>query len=110
MFKEVDTVFEKIDELFDDMSKMFSNLIKEPRLVVDRYRITHNPNVKVEDRGFEQWAVVNYSDKLKGHVLNKDGKWEWEPQPSQRKPEFVIRTRFKSAEEAFEAFSKTIKK
>ena len=45
------------------------------------------------------WAVTNGFE-----VLNKNGQWEWEPQPSSRTDDFKKRTRFSSPEEAFQAF------
>jgi hypothetical protein len=58
--------------------------------------------VRIETRdGFEgrKWAVC-----LGGNVLNKEGEWEWEPQPSSRDDDFFKRCRFDSAEEAYQFF------
>lgn len=43
----------------------------------------------VESRGDGTWAVKNG-----GCVLNVDGVWEYEPNPSNRTDEFIARTRF----------------
>lgn len=40
-----------------------------------------------------------------GNVLNHDGGWEWEPQPSSRDEDFLKRCRFDSFEQAVEAFN-----
>lgn len=47
----------------------------------------------------EKWAVCNLGD-----VLNKNGQWEYEPQPSSRSDEFIECTRFDTVEEAYEAW------
>lgn len=53
-------------------------------------------DIVVESRGKGTWAVKNFDS-----VLNADGVWEWEPQPSSRGDEFIARTRF-SRDEAFD--------
>lgn len=65
-----------------------------------RYSVTprdqmHEP-VLVEYRGKGKWAITNGSDG----VMNRDGEWEWEPQPSSRDDAFLARCRYDSAEEA----------
>jgi hypothetical protein len=52
-------------------------------------------DIAVESRGNGAWAVKNFAC-----VLNADGLWEWEPQPSSRDDDFISRTRF-SLDEAF---------
>ena len=47
----------------------------------------------IEKRG-EGWYVV----KDEPNVLNRDGKWEYEPMPSNRTEEFIERTRFSMIE------------
>lgn len=49
--------------------------------------------------GSIKWAVRKGSE-----VLNKKGKWEYEPIPSSRTDKFLERTRFDSLESAIEAF------
>lgn len=44
------------------------------------------------------WAV-----RFNGDCLNKDGKWEWEPRPSERDDEFLAQCRFPDAETAINA-------
>jgi hypothetical protein len=41
------------------------------------------------------WAV-----RIFGYCLNKSGKWEFEPSPSNRSDAFIERTRWATAEEA----------
>jgi hypothetical protein len=41
-------------------------------------------------RGPGAWVVTD----RQGSVLNRNGRWEWEPQPSSRTPAFLRRTRF----------------
>ena len=53
--------------------------------------------VMIEARGFDAWAVV---DAI--FVLNREGEWEYEPQPSNRSDEFLARTRFATAQEALD--------
>ena len=50
---------------------------------------------------FGTWAVrvtwrggENYAVKFLSQVLNRDGKWEYEPIPSERGDDFIERTRF----------------
>lgn len=50
----------------------------------------------IEWRG-NRWAVTSGF----GQVLNKSGMWEWEPNPSSREEEFIERTRYETAEDAF---------
>lgn len=47
----------------------------------------------------EAWAVTYLGD-----CLNHDGKWESEPMPSSRTPEFLGRTRWPTMEAALEAY------
>jgi len=47
--------------------------------------------------GPDLWAI-----RERGNVLNKDAGWEYEPIPSSRNNEFFERTRFASADEAFD--------
>lgn len=56
----------------------------EPR--PDAYRVGR---LRVENRAADLWAIVDGAE-----VLNHDGKWEFEPQPSSRTPEFLMRCRF----------------
>lgn len=59
----------------------------------------------VEYRGRGKWAV---SDGL-GNVLNRDLKWEWEPQPSSRDDAFLARCRFDDELEAINAYMGYVK-
>lgn len=43
----------------------------------------------------DRWAIREFS-----HCLNKAGKWEYEPSPSERDEAFLKRCRWDSAEEA----------
>lgn len=50
------------------------------------------PSIEIEARdqrdGSRKWVVKRLSS-----VLNKSGRWEWEPNPSARTDEFIARTR-----------------
>jgi hypothetical protein len=48
----------------------------------------HSFVITVKDRG-QGWAVC-----WMGDVLNRDGEWEWEVQPSSRDDDFFLRCRF----------------
>lgn len=52
------------------------------------FRFEDDRDLRVEWRG-GAWAITN-----RGDCLNRDGKWEYEPQPSSRTPEFFERCRF----------------
>lgn len=78
--------------------------------VVTRYTIDGDPrrlgadDIHIERakqlQGPAKWAVRRLGD-----CLNKNGEWEWEPNPSSRDDEFLARCRFDSPEEAFAALS-----
>jgi len=51
--------------------------------------------VTIESRGSTGWAIVNGRS-----CLNRDGEWEYESMPSERKEEFIARTRWATAGEA----------
>jgi hypothetical protein len=60
-------------------------------LVASKYRFAGDGlrGITIEERSDAKWAVVDG-----GMVLNADGEWVFEPQPSSRTPEFLARTRF----------------
>ena len=66
-----------------------------------KWRVSDN-GVYVEKRnqrdGTSRFVVIQ-----QGEVLAKDGRWEWEPQPSSRTDAFVERTRFDSLNAAIDA-------
>lgn len=45
--------------------------------------------ITVEWRGTDRWAVI-----LRSRCLNRDGRWEYEPIPSERDDDFLARCRF----------------
>ena len=45
-----------------------------------------------------------YAVRAEGSCLNKEGHWEWEPQPSSRDDEFIARCRFATYDEALEVY------
>ena len=47
----------------------------------------------VQWRGGDRWCVADAQNGATG-VLNAAGEWEWEPQPSERREDFLARTRF----------------
>lgn len=51
--------------------------------------------IYIEERNKDSWAIV--SSPL---VLNKQGEWEYEPMPSSRDKEFLLRCRYFSSDEA----------
>lgn len=53
----------------------------------------------VQRNGTVLWAVRDA-----GYVLNKAGEWEYEPLPSSRTDAFFSRCRFRSKEEAMQAW------
>lgn len=57
------------------------------------------PKVEIAYRGDTGWAVVDGS-----FVMNKEFEWEYEPLSSSRDDEFIARTRYESAEKAFEHY------
>lgn len=76
------------------------------RREADRRPQPYSPEVRIarygQMEGPDKWAVQAGSN-----VLNKQGGWEWEPQPSSRDDAYLERCRFDSAEAALEAFLKT---
>lgn len=64
--------------------------------------------LRIESRsqpnGDPKWCVKD------GHaVLNKDLEWEHEPLPSSRDDAFIARTRWATAEEAYEAYKQVVR-
>lgn len=53
-------------------------------------------------RGENAWAITSRGKT----VLSKDGEWEYEPFPSERTEDFLDRTRWATAREAFEFLEK----
>jgi len=49
--------------------------------------------------GSRMWVVTQFTSG----VLNKDGEWEYEPQPSSRDDAFIARTRWATFDEALAA-------
>lgn len=101
--QNIDELFHKVSKLFDDLS---DSLCGFPQLgdfhkacLPVKYEIQGQDRIAIEARGYGHWAVTQGS-----FVLNKLGEWEYEPMPSGRSEEFIKRTRWNSAEAAFEAF------
>lgn len=83
--------------------------MNHPELIPVKYEIPDTRDYKrggfgifIDDRGKGKWAIVNGF----GDVLNKDGEWEWEPQPSSRDAAFFERCRYSSAAEAYQFYLK----
>lgn len=68
----------------------------EEACIIERYVLKENPAIHIEARGYGKWAITHM-----GNVLDKTGEWEWEPMPSSRTEDFLQRTRWASAQEAF---------
>ena len=58
------------------------------------FRLPHG--LVIQKRGANQWAITDDCS-----VLNANGRWEFEPHPSNRDEEFIARTRF-TLDEALE--------
>lgn len=77
-------------------------------LVPAKYRIPtgilFSPAIeeRIQADGTSLWSVSNGRSS---DVLNKEGEWEYEPQPSSRDAGFLKRCRFSSVEEALTAFN-----
>lgn len=75
-------------------------------LIVTGYRLP-SEHTEIKERqqlvGPPKWSVSRLN-----LVLNKKGKWEYEPSPSNRDASFLIRCRFSSVEEALDAFNNKI--
>ena len=76
-------------------------------LLPTKYVIVRNagfepPVITIQHRGLTGWAIVCEDD---GYVMNRDGEWEYEPQPSSRTAEFFLRTRYATAEDALAMFA-----
>jgi hypothetical protein len=50
-----------------------------------------------------------YAVRCAGSVINKDGEWEYEPQPSSRDEDFFARCRFDTFADAEVAYAKSAK-
>lgn len=59
----------------------------------------NRPLTFVEQRGDDKWAIVQH-----GMTLNKDGQWEYEPQPSSRDEDYLQRNRYDGADAALAAW------
>jgi|GEM_PF-2936874 len=55
------------------------------------------------DRARQQSGAVQWAVRRDGMVLNKQGEWETEPQPSNRSDDFLERCRFDSSGQAISA-------
>ena len=76
-----------------------------PRLIISEYEVegyddpVGPPTIVRHTSPFYQG--VKWAMKWRNHhVLGKDGKWAWEPQPSSRDDEFYAKYRFDSVDEA----------
>ena len=67
------------------------------------YRFEGVRDFKVEWRGGDSWAIVESCQ-----CYNKNGRWEFEPSPSNRTDEFIERTRW-TLEDALRTASELIK-
>lgn len=69
-----------------------------PGVVPVAYEFTDVPDVRIEWRGVNSWAVIRAGD-----VLTRDGRWEREPRPSNRTEEFKVNARWPSVADAVAA-------
>lgn len=77
--------------------------ITTAQLIPSKYRLSASEVVlleRLQPDGTSLWSVNHH-----GNVLNKDGEWECEPQPSSRDAGFLARCRFSSVEAAVDAFN-----
>lgn len=56
-----------------------------------------------QGRGVVRWSIRRVGDNC---CLNRDGRWEYEPQPSSRDDAFFARCRFASLDDAVEFLRK----
>jgi hypothetical protein len=80
-----------------DVPEVWRGKVWARDLQVISYRIDDVTTIEYRGPG---WVVCSFSQ-----VLNKDGYWECEPQPSSRTEEFRERTRFVSPQVALDAFN-----
>jgi len=71
----------------------------DPTSFVDEVKISWRGRNR--GKGIEHWAIIKDS-----WCFTKNGKWEWEPSPSQRDDDFINRCRYDSVEEALETYLK----
>lgn len=67
---------------------------------ISHWKIGNPNNAMICYRGPDKWCI---SDNM-GDCLNKQGEWESESLPSSRTDEFLERTRFPTAETAYQYF------
>lgn len=99
--KSVDDLFRQVGRIFEDLTDA---LHLQPSLgsfektcISERYSVSGCKDICIESRGYGHWAITHWNN-----VLAKDGEWEYEPLPSSRNDEFIKRTRWNSAQAAFE--------
>lgn len=92
--EDIDTidVLKIYDETRDENKRLHElvSMAEAYTITDDSKRLSHGyEHIEVKHRGDNLWCVSNGSS-----VLNKNGEWEWEPQPSSRTDEFIAETRF----------------
>ena len=66
-----------------------------------RYPADSYKRIRIDAVKFDAHQMpISWAIRYDGSVLNKNGEWEWEPQPSSRDDDFINRTRFDTAQEA----------
>lgn len=96
MLRRVGDTFENLTDALHMQAPMGSF---ERACLPEKYSISGHKDVYIESRGYGHWAISHCSS-----VLARDGYWEYEPFPSSRTQDFIKRTRWNSAQEAFEFF------
>jgi hypothetical protein len=100
---------------WQELERMAARDVPQPDwaqgLIVNEYQIAGGEPFDVEshtlvrqpqDEGADKWAIYNGR-----HVLNREGKWEWEPMPSNRDEDFMRRCRFDTPQEALACYRKS---
>lgn len=68
--------------------------------MVDSFCLDRDSHMMLKRRGPDSWCITNGSS-----VLNTDFEMEWEPSPSNRDDDFILRTRF-PLDEAFRQWNR----
>lgn len=88
-------------------------MIKLSDLIINEFEVptgggdnVHRPDTitivkRKQMEGTPKWAIMRHAS-----VLNRELEWEYEPSPSHRDDDFLVRCRYESVEEALEYINK----